>query len=91
MARTFLVTLHFDGACFAGWQRQAEGRTVQAVLEQVLERLTGAPVRAHAAGRTDAGVHAIGMAVSFALPERWTASEVHRALNALLPEDCLDR
>jgi tRNA pseudouridine38-40 synthase len=87
MARTFLATLHFDGACFAGWQRQAEGRTVQAVLEQVLQQLTGAPARAHAAGRTDAGVHAIGLAVSFALPDRWAGPDVHRALNALLPED----
>jgi tRNA pseudouridine38-40 synthase len=88
MARTFLATLHFDGACFAGWQRQAEGRTVQAELERVLEQLTGAPVRAHAAGRTDAGVHAIGMAVSCVLPDRWTAPELHRAMNALLPADC---
>lgn len=88
MARTFLATLHFDGAGFAGWQRQAEGRTVQAELERVLEQLTGAANRVHAAGRTDAGVHAIGMAVSCVLPDRWTAPELHRAMNALLPDDC---
>jgi tRNA pseudouridine38-40 synthase len=88
MARTFLATLHFDGACFAGWQRQAEGRTVQAELERVLEQLTGAAIRVHGAGRTDAGVHAIGMAVSCVLPDRWTAPELHRAMNALLPDDC---
>jgi tRNA pseudouridine38-40 synthase len=88
MARTFLVTLHYDGGGFAGWQRQAEERTVQAVVEAVLERLTGAPVRAHAAGRTDAGVHAAGMAVSCRVPARWDAVALHRALNALLPEDC---
>jgi len=88
MARTFLVTLHYDGGGFAGWQRQAEGRTVQAVLEGVLERLAASPVRAHAAGRTDAGVHARGMAVSCTMPARWTAEALFRALNALLPEDC---
>jgi len=88
MARTFLVTLHYDGGGFAGWQRQAEGRTVQAVLEEVLGRLAKLPVRAHAAGRTDAGVHALGLAVSCTMPERWTAAALHRALNALLPDDC---
>ena len=88
MARTFLATLHFDGAGFAGWQRQAEGRTVQVELERVLEQLTGAVSRVHAAGRTDAGVHAIGMAVSCVLPDRWTAPALHRAMNALLPDDC---
>jgi tRNA pseudouridine38-40 synthase len=88
MARTFLATLHFDGAGFAGWQRQATGRTVQAELERVLEQLTGAAIRVHAAGRTDAGVHAIGMAVSCVLPDRWTGPGLHRAMNALLPDDC---
>lgn len=88
MARTFLVTLHYDGSGFAGWQRQAEGRTVQAVVEAALERLAGLAVRAHAAGRTDAGVHAVGMAVSCIMPERWSPAELHRALNALLPCDC---
>ncbi|MGH7560092.1 MAG: tRNA pseudouridine(38-40) synthase TruA [Gemmatimonadales bacterium] len=88
MARTFLATLQFDGAEFVGWQRQAEGRTVQAEFERVLERLCGRPLRAHAAGRTDAGVHAIGMGVSCTLPDRWTPAAFRKAVNALLPEDC---
>ena len=88
MARTFLVTLHYDGGGFAGWQRQAEGRTVQAVLEETLERLAEPPIRVHAAGRTDAGVHAIGMGVSCSMPERWTTNTLRRALNATLPGDC---
>ena len=88
MARTFLLTLQFDGGAFAGWQRQARGRTVQAELEGVLERLAGERVVAHAAGRTDAGVHALGMGVSCTVPERWTAADLERALNALLPRDC---
>ena len=88
MPRTVLVTLQFDGGRFVGWQRQARGRTVQAEVEKVLARLTGQTNRAHAAGRTDAGVHAIGLAVSTVVPDRWTPAELRRALNALLPEDC---
>jgi tRNA pseudouridine38-40 synthase len=88
MSRTYLALLHYDGGDFAGWQRQPESRTVQAELERVLERLCGRRVVAHGAGRTDAGVHAIGMGVSFAVPEKWTSEQLHRALNALLPRDC---
>ncbi|HMU62901.1 MAG TPA: tRNA pseudouridine synthase A, partial [Gemmatimonadales bacterium] len=88
MSRTFLAVLHFDGGRFLGWQRQATGRTVQAEVESVLERLAGRRVVAHGAGRTDAGVHAEGMGVSFSLPAKWEPESVRRALNALLPRDC---
>ena len=88
MSRTFLATLHFDGTGFVGWQRQSAGRSVQAEVEQVLERLFGRRTPAHAAGRTDAGVHAAGMAVSFTGPVKWSAPALRRALNALLPADC---
>ena len=60
MSRTFLATLHFDGTGFVGWQRQPAGRSVQVEFERVLERLFGRRTVAHAAGRTDAGVHAAG-------------------------------
>ncbi len=88
MSRTFLATLHFDGTGFVGWQRQAAGRSVQAEVERVLERLFARPATAHAAGRTDAGVHACGLAVSFAAPSGWNVANLRRALNALLPKDC---
>jgi tRNA pseudouridine38-40 synthase len=88
MSRTFLATLHFDGTGFVGWQRQAAGRSVQAEFERVLERLFSRRTVAHAAGRTDAGVHAEGLGVSFAAPERWGADALQRALNALLSRDC---
>jgi tRNA pseudouridine38-40 synthase len=88
MLETFLAVLHFDGGAFVGWQRQSAGRSVQSEFEGVLERLTGHRVSAHAAGRTDAGVHAEGLGISFSLPERWTADAARRALNALLPADC---
>lgn len=88
MSRTYLALLHYDGRAFAGWQRQPEGRTVQAEFEAVLERLLGRRVVVHAAGRTDAGVHATGMGVSLTVPEAWSADRLWRALNALLPGDC---
>lgn len=88
MTRTFLALLHYDGRDFVGWQRQRVGRSVQGEFEGVLERLAGRRTAANAAGRTDAGVHALGMGVSFALPAKWEAAAVHRALNALLPDDC---
>lgn len=88
MLQTFLVTLHFDGSRYVGWQRQPSGRSVQAELERVLERLAGHRIPTHAAGRTDAGVHAVGLGVSLALPAKWTADTLRRAINALLPHDC---
>jgi tRNA pseudouridine38-40 synthase len=88
MSRTFLAKLHYDGTGFVGWQRQPAGRSVQAEFEKVLERLFGHRTVAHAAGRTDAGVHALGQAVSFSAPSRWSAVAAQRALNALLSSDC---
>lgn len=87
MERTFLLILEFDGTDFCGWQRQAEGRSVQGVVEHALTRLAGVPRHAVGAGRTDAGVHALGLPVSTAMPERWEAGELLRALNSVLPRD----
>ncbi|UCF40776.1 MAG: tRNA pseudouridine(38-40) synthase TruA [Gemmatimonadota bacterium] len=83
----FYAVLHYDGGGFSGWQRQASDRTVQGELEQALERLAGRRVVAHAAGRTDAGVHALGQLVSFHLPREWEPCELLRALRALTPDD----
>ena len=86
-ARTVQLVLHYDGSAFAGWQRQPNVRTVQGELEQVLTRLTGSHVAALGAGRTDAGVHARGQAVGVRVSERWSAANLRRALNALVPRD----
>ena len=88
MNRTFLALLHYDGQHFVGWQRQPKGRSVQGEFEDVLARLSGRRTVAHAAGRTDTGVHALGMGVSFSLPAKWEPTGLRRALNALLPRDC---
>jgi tRNA pseudouridine38-40 synthase len=88
MSRTFLAALHFDGSGFVGWQRQPAGRSVQVEFERVLERLFARRAVAHAAGRTDAGVHAVGLGVGFSAPTSWSSTSLRRALNALLPKDC---
>ena len=81
------AVLEYAGTRFAGWQRQPDQRTVQAELEDTLTRLAGARVVTHAAGRTDAGVHARGQVVSFTLPRPFDSTELHRALEALSPPD----
>ncbi|MGI8496074.1 MAG: tRNA pseudouridine(38-40) synthase TruA [Gemmatimonadaceae bacterium] len=85
--RTIQLVLHYDGAGFAGWQRQPDSRTVQGVLEDTLGRLCNRPVGALGSGRTDAGVHARGQSVGVKVPATWQASGLRRALNAVLPED----
>jgi tRNA pseudouridine38-40 synthase len=85
--RTIQLVLHYDGARFAGWQRQRDARTVQGELERVLARLCGRDVPVLGAGRTDAGVHARGQAAGVRVDERWTPERLRRAANALLADD----
>ncbi|MDH4046125.1 MAG: tRNA pseudouridine(38-40) synthase TruA [Gemmatimonadota bacterium] len=85
--QSWYAVLHYVGRGFAGWQRQPADRTVQAEVEAVLERLDGARVVTTAAGRTDAGVHALGQVVGFTTLRGWTRDELRRAMNALLPPD----
>ena len=85
-ARTLKFTLAYDGTGFVGWQRQAEGESVQGVLEDVLARFDGAPVTVHGAGRTDAGVHALGQVATVRLATPVPTATLVRAVNAQLPE-----
>jgi tRNA pseudouridine38-40 synthase len=85
--RTLKLTLAYDGTDFAGWQLQAGPRTVQGVLEAALEPIEDRRVIVHAAGRTDAGVHAMGQVVSFALESTIGCAALQRALNVRLPHD----
>jgi tRNA pseudouridine38-40 synthase len=87
--RTFKLTLAYDGTHFAGWQRQPQKRTVQEELEAALGRITQQRPKCIASGRTDAGVHALGQAVSFTSSTRLSAQTLCKALNAELPEDML--
>ena len=86
------AVIEYDGTGFAGSQRQPNLRTVQGVLEESLNRLTGERVEIRLAGRTDAGVHATGQVVAFCLPNagggaRLGWRELQQRLNAHLPPD----
>ncbi len=81
------LVLAYDGTDYTGWQRQAAGRSVQGVVEAALAPLAGRPVSVVAAGRTDAGVHALGQVAHVELHRPIDPSVVQRALNARLPPD----
>lgn len=84
----FRLTLEYDGAGFAGWQVQADGRrTVQGALETAVARVTGQAVRVVGASRTDVGVHAEGQVASVQLETALTAPALQGALNGTLPPD----
>jgi tRNA pseudouridine38-40 synthase len=85
--RRYCLTLHYDGGAFHGWQLQPEDRSVQGEMEAVLARIFTRPTRIIAAGRTDSGVHAVGQIAAVDAPEQWSAAELKRALNALLPDE----
>jgi tRNA pseudouridine38-40 synthase len=85
--RTLKITLAYDGTRFVGWQRQAEGESIQGLLEDALTRFEGAPVTVHGAGRTDAGVHALGQVASVSVSFAHSVDTLVRALNAQLPGD----
>lgn len=81
----FKLTLAYDGTHFVGWQRQAAGESIQGLIEDVLARLDKAPVAVAGAGRTDAGVHALGQVASVSLQREIDGDTLRRALNAHLP------
>ena len=87
LMRTFKIILSYDGTDFSGFQRQANARSVQAELETALAEVEGRHVTVAGAGRTDAGVHALGQVASFKLTSPIANADLLRALNAKLPED----
>jgi tRNA pseudouridine38-40 synthase len=85
--RTFKLTVSYDGTDFSGFQRQANARSVQEELEAAVAAIEGKHVTVSGAGRTDAGVHALGQVASFKLTSAIPEEDLLRALNARLPED----
>ena len=83
----FALTLEFDGAPFHGLQRQAHGPSVQQAVEEAVERVTGERVTLHAAGRTDAGVHALAMPVHVDIAKDIAPFRLMEALNFHLKPD----
>jgi tRNA pseudouridine38-40 synthase len=88
MGQRLKFVVAYDGGPFAGWQSQKHGNTIQDHLERAFQRVNNAPVRVHGAGRTDAGVHALGQCAHVdvtnerLIPSRWIA-----ALNSNLPPE----
>jgi tRNA pseudouridine38-40 synthase len=83
--RSLKLTISYDGTDFVGWQRQAAGTSIQGLLEAILAEIEGAPVAVAGAGRTDAGVHALGQVASCTMTSPIAADILRRALNARLP------
>lgn len=77
----YKLTIEYDGTGLVGWQRQDNGPSVQAILEQAVLRLSGTPVEVAAAGRTDAGVHATGQVAHVDLPKAFLPDRVRDGLN----------
>ncbi|BCS88583.1 tRNA pseudouridine(38-40) synthase TruA [Pseudodesulfovibrio sediminis] len=86
MIRIKLI-LAYDGTEYCGWQIQPNGPTVQAELEKALAKILGTAPRVHGSGRTDAGVHALGLAVHFDCANDRHGIQWQRGLNSLLPPD----
>lgn len=85
--RNIKLLIAYDGTAYAGWQRQKADPTIQGILEEKLALMTGHSVTLHGAGRTDAGVHALGMAANFHTVATIPLDGFRRGLNSMLPED----
>ena len=77
----YALLVEYDGAPFVGWQRQANGLSVQQALEEAVAKLTGEEALVHGAGRTDAGVHAIGQVAHVDLSKDWPVHKLRAGLN----------
>jgi tRNA pseudouridine38-40 synthase len=83
----YKLTIEYDGGPFVGWQRQANGRSVQQAIEEAVAAFSGEAVTLRGAGRTDAGVHALAQVAHLDLARDWPADTVRDAVNAhLRPE-----
>ncbi len=87
LMRNILLTLAYDGTSYAGWQRQKVQPTIQGTLETRIATMVGEQVPLHGAGRTDAGVHALGMTANFTTNSSIPCSGFLKGLNSMLPGD----
>jgi tRNA pseudouridine38-40 synthase len=85
--KNFKLIIEYDGTNYHGWQRQAAEPTVQAEIEKALSAMTRSDITLIGAGRTDAGVHALGQTAHFRCETRLDPEAIHKGLNSLLPPD----
>lgn len=83
----YRIIIEYDGTPFVGWQTQAVGRSIQSSLTDAIRKLTGEDVVVRGAGRTDAGVHALGQVAHFDLAREWPAFKIREGLNYHLKPD----
>lgn len=83
--RTVKLVIAYDGTGYCGWQRQRDGATIQAEIEHAVSIICDHSISVHGAGRTDAGVHALGMTAHFHTVSRVACDKLVKGLNALLP------
>jgi len=89
--RNIRLTIAYEGTNYAGWQVQPNRSSIQGTIEAALKSLTGEAVRIHGAGRTDAGVHAVGQVAHFATAATIPPDRFAAALNSELPGDVIIR
>jgi len=85
------LVIAYDGGRYCGWQRQKNDPTIQALIEDKIQLMTGEPVTLHASGRTDSGVHALHQICHFVTRTRLDPDSICRGLNSLLPDDIFIR
>ena len=85
--RKIKLLIEYDGTAYHGWQRQNEETTIQGIVEDGVQRITGTSSSVLGASRTDAGVHALGQVAVFRTESRFDAGTIKKALNAVLPQD----
>ena len=87
MKQNYKLTIAYDGSRYYGWEHQPDKPTIQGKLEDVLTRMTGAPVDVIGAGRTDAGVHAKAMTANAVLDTALSPEAIRDYMNRYLPDD----
>ena len=85
--RNIKLVVEYDGTNYRGWQVQPDCPTIQGELELAVKQITGEIVRVSGAGRTDAGVHALGQVTNFHTSSPMPVEKMRRALDAVLPKD----
>ena len=85
--RNFKMIVEYDGTAYCGWQRQKNGTSIQQVLEEAIQLITGQKVAVIGSGRTDAGVHALNQVASFKCSTSLPVNNIYRGMNSVLPPD----